>query len=244
MGLHLFLVQPSDASVMMFRAACLAAGTAIPAWLAYKAAKSDTDRKSKDRVLRLLVANGVLELGEKVVLGPIGLARWRYWPSAKFAVLLWLLLDGGKGADAVYDHVARMLRPYERDVDTLASAAAPLLHHAGHSYLTPVKAAACSCVAVCLAGFRLARARHERSQQQQQQSQQIQQQQVDQRSSGQGQQRQEGRQDPGQQQAGFSPPAPSHQHQGQQWPQTPGQPPAGGGGAWGPASDGTNHGWD
>jgi len=195
--MQVLAVQPSDGAVFAFRAACVLAGTATPLYWAYKAAQTSEKAEVKDRVLRLLVASGVLELTEKTLLTPTGITRWRYWPPAKLAVVLWLLLDGGKvrvvedgglarcvlisrgvrhkhshgackhppypqGADQVYDHVAQLLRPYERDVDTLASAAAPLLHHAGHSYLTPVKAAACGCVAVCLAGFRLARARQER----------------------------------------------------------------------------------
>jgi hypothetical protein len=95
-GLQLLLVQPSDSAVLALRAAALAAGTAAPAWLAYKAAQGGAGPKAKDRALRLAVATGALELAERGLLAPAGLARWRHWPAAKLAILLWLLLDGGK----------------------------------------------------------------------------------------------------------------------------------------------------
>ena len=93
---QLLLVQPSDTAVLALRLACIAAGTAAPVWAAYKASKSDADAKTKDRALRLAVAAGVVELAEKLLGAPTGLARWRYWPPAKLAVLIWLLLDGAK----------------------------------------------------------------------------------------------------------------------------------------------------
>jgi hypothetical protein len=186
-GLQLLLVQPSDGAVLALRAACLAAGTAAPLWLAYKAAKAPPDGKglaARDRALRLVVASSALELLERGLLAPSGAARWRYWPTAKLALLLWLLLEGGKvrgrecsgvrvggpgagragrpaacrgwtgcggqkpmalphvkrpcapptptppphkGADRVYDRVARLLAPYEDDIDALTAAASPLL---------------------------------------------------------------------------------------------------------------------
>ena len=206
MGLQLLLVQPSDGAVLAFRAACLAAGSALPAWLAYKAVR-EGDAKSKDRSLRLAVALSALQLGEGLLLAPTGLARWRHWPAAKLALLAWLLLDdcevggaaGGcqcrrahgdadgrrrqprpcstargpaprrlqtapQGADAVYGRIAAALAPHEEDIDALSSAAAPLASHAAASFLSPIRAAAGSCAAVCLAAYRLGHAHYARRQ--------------------------------------------------------------------------------
>ncbi|KIZ05922.1 hypothetical protein MNEG_2037 [Monoraphidium neglectum] len=127
---QLLLVQPSDTAVLAFRVACLAAGTAAPAWIAYKAAQAEASPKAKDRALRLAMAAALVELGEKALGAPVGLPRWRYWPSAKLALLLWLLLDGGKGADHVYAFVSRAMAPYEAEVDSVVDTAGPLLQHA------------------------------------------------------------------------------------------------------------------
>ncbi|GBF98252.1 hypothetical protein Rsub_11072 [Raphidocelis subcapitata] len=161
-GLQLLLVQPSDGAVVAFRAGCLAAG-AVPTWLAYKAARGG-DAKAKDRALRLAVAAGALQLAEGLLLAPTGLARWRYVPMAKLALLAWMLLDDCKGADAVFWRIAAALAPHEDDIDALTSAAAPILSHAAASFLSPLRAAAGSCAAVCLAGFRLGRAHYARRQ--------------------------------------------------------------------------------
>ncbi|KAI8465484.1 MAG: hypothetical protein J3K34DRAFT_436933 [Monoraphidium minutum] len=159
---QLVLVQPSDTAVLLFRAACVLAGTAAPAWLAFKAAKPEAGVKAKDAALRLAVAAAAVQLGEQLLAGPAGVARWRLWPSAKLGVLLWLLLDGGKGAGVVHGWVEARLSPIEPEVDALVVAASPLLAHAASSYVSPLKAAASSCVAVAAASVRLWRARRAR----------------------------------------------------------------------------------
>lgn len=68
-----------------------------------------------------------------------------------------------QGADRVHALVCRALRPYEAEIDGVVTATSPLLAHAAHSYLSPIKAAAASCVAVGVAGYRLLRARAERA---------------------------------------------------------------------------------